>query len=317
MRTSQADKLLKVINGAVGDFIEATPSVEASVMRSFNQLLREFDTVGDTLKVSVKNLRLVAKLRAELETAFFENAKYQSNMQKYLKSFEEVSALQSSYFATISEGFTSSALLGELERQTVDATLYGLTRGSMASNVIDPVLDILRENITTGTSYQSLSKQVTTFIKGDAKNLGHIERYVQQISTDALNQFSAQYMETVTNDLGLDWFVYDGNIIEGTRSFCRAMFNKRYYHRLEIPDMVKGKVGDVKVPIYSKTGLPQGFIAGTNKKNFNIYRGGYNCRHHPIPVPESKIPKDVRVKTYKKYNIPYDKKGYKKRGLIK
>jgi hypothetical protein len=54
-------------------------------------------------------------------------------------------------------------------------------------------------------------------------------------------------------------------------------------------------------------------IADTTKENFNIYRGGWNCRHHPIPVPEDNVPKEMRILVYQNYGLPYDKRtGFRK-----
>ena len=37
-------------------------------------------------------------------------------------------------------------------------------------------------------------------------------------------------------------------------------------------------------------------IPGTTAENFIVFRGGYNCRHRLIPIPEATVPKELREK---------------------
>jgi len=303
--------LTKAIDGAIDAFIEATPEIEHSVMLGIERLLREIQLTNDSVKVTVENLRLVAKMRSQLELAILENPKYQAALGNYMDAFKDVTVLHTRYFDGLFADYKAAPLLAELEKQTAIATVHMLTRGGMSSNVIDPIQDILRKNITTGTKYTDLVKSIREFVDGRPDELGHIHRYVKQVATDALRQFSSQYMDIASQDLGLDWFQYDGDVIQHTRPFCEAMVAKRWYHRLEIPTLLTGKVGEKQVGINADTNRPYGMYPITNKDNFHIYRGGYNCRHTPIPVPEDYVPQEIRIKIYTTFNVPFDNEGFK------
>jgi hypothetical protein len=141
---------------------------------------------------------------------------------------------------------------------------------------------------------ERLREYLTTTKAGD----GALERYAKQITTDALNQYSAQYLQVVSNDLGLQWYRYTGAEIETSRPFCKACLDKQYIHQSEIPDLLAGKFPEFKKEggeINSKTKLPQGMIAGTNPENFHIYRGGWNCGHQLVPVSEDRVPEIAKA----------------------
>ncbi|MDR0419415.1 MAG: hypothetical protein LBH34_04310 [Prevotellaceae bacterium] len=46
--------------------------------------------------------------------------------------------------------------------------------------------------------------------------------------------------------------------------------------------------------------MPYGLKEGTNPDNFQANRGGWNCQHQLIPVPDSAVPNELRSKFKKK-----------------
>ncbi len=106
---------------------------------------------------------------------------------------------------------------------------------------------------------------------------------------------------TLTDDLGLEWYKYDGSLKDTSRPFCDALIAAKkscmpYIHKSQLEEIVSGNICGEQVPIYDKTGLPQGMIAGTNASNFRINRGGYNCNHQLYPVSAAVVPKELRDK---------------------
>jgi hypothetical protein len=96
--------------------------------------------------------------------------------------------------------------------------------------------------------------------------------------------------------LGWEWFRYVGSNLKTTRTFCKALTQKQYYHRSELPKIIKGNFAEfkeMKGKIYDKTGLPQGMIEDTNVSNFQTYRGGYNCGHQSYPIPNYLVPENI------------------------
>jgi hypothetical protein len=61
-------------------------------------------------------------------------------------------------------------------------------------------------------------------------------------------------------------------LIEDSRSQCVRWVKKRILQKSEL---------DSEISWANNNG--SGMIAGTNKENFAVYRGGYNCRHSAIP----------------------------------
>ena len=72
------------------------------------------------------------------------------------------------------------------------------------------------------------------------------------------------------------------------------MTAKKYFHKSEIPKILKGHIGDFKVKINPKTELWYGAYEDTSAKNFNDRRGGYQCRHQIYAVSSAMVPIEIK-----------------------
>jgi hypothetical protein len=290
--------LLKKIEDAIDGFQASIPAVQQDSFARITKLVKDMDIRGDQLAATTKNVKAIGQLKAELEKAVL-SVPYLDKVSEFLKAFNTVSDLQASYFKTIVDDFSIPKVLQAVKEQAVDATIEGLTEAGMRANVIEGATDILRTNITTGGKFSDLMDQMRDFIIGSPKVPGAMLRYTQQLTTDAINQYSAQYNQIVTDDLGLDWFQYVGSIIKTSRPLCKALVDKKWIHRSEIEDIIQGDFPEFKQQggrLDARTGLPAGMIPGTNKYNFPIYRGGYNCGHQLVPVSAAAVPAFLKAK---------------------
>ena len=306
-------ELSTLIDEAVDQFTESIPDAERSILKELEKLLRALRLNDGNVAQTVSNLRIVSRIQGQLESLVVENPKYQKSVVAYMDSFGSVTNVQNAYFKTISDNYAPSEFLKLLQNDSVEATLRSLTRGGISANVIEPIGNLLRENVRVGIDYGDMVQGLRDYIAGNDSVEGRLSRYVKQMATDSLNQYSAGYTEVVAADLKLDWFQYTGSLLVQSRAFCKAMVNKRHYHRKEIPLLIHGKFPQFKSvggTLNSRTGLPDGMNPVTNAVNFPIYRGGYSCRHQSIPVTEGKIPKKIRVETYLRLKIPFDKDGF-------
>lgn len=312
MSLEHLNALTKMIDDAVIGINEALPSFEYQIVRELELLLREIELVDGVVKPSGKNLRTVAKMKAKIERIIL-SPEYTKSVGSFIQAYDDVSGLQQGYFKSLEAAWNPPKILMELQTQSIASASQSLLSAGISVNVVDPVVDILRQNVTTGVAYTDLITQLRTYIQGNADTVGHLERYVKQITTDSLNQYAAQYSDLVASDLGLMWFRYRGHRTKTSRAFCIGMVNKQWFHRKELFDLIHGNFRQFKAAggrLYHITGLPDGMVGGTNPENFFVYRGGYNCPHQPLGVSESNVPKSERLRVYRKYQIPHDKDGF-------
>jgi len=292
------NELIKTIDEAVNGFNDSLPKIQKEILSEVLDQIKKFDTRDKRITNTVKNIRLLNTIKNRLKKIILTDS-YKQEVKDFLKVFTDVSTFQNSYFKEAEKSFKPPTIVKEIKKQTITDTINRLTEAGIGVNVSDKIAELLKQNVTTGVKYSDLAAQLREYIL-TTETPGVLERYVKQIATDSVNQYSAQYMNTISGDLGYEWFRYQGKDILTTRPFCDAMTDRKFFHITEVPDLLaakdlyySGPDGQTKVPIYEKTGLPNGMIPDTNVENFFIRRGGYNCGHQIFPVIERIVPKDV------------------------
>jgi hypothetical protein len=231
--------IIKELNRAVRDFTKGIPASQRRMFDEIERQLRRLDLDGDRVKATVKNLSIVNSIKNKL-TRIILNDDYKEDVREYLKAFNAVTKLQNEYWKSVESTFKPRPLLKAIRNQAIQDTAQSLTEQGITANVSERVVGVLRTNITTGGSYNDLIKELRGGLL-NTKTPGFLDRYARQIVTDAIHQYSANYNQIVSSDLGYEWYVYDNTDIKTTRCFCDAMTDQPYFHVSEIPTLLTGR----------------------------------------------------------------------------
>lgn len=294
--------ILKAIKKAVNGFNRKIPAAQRAMFDAINEELKRLDTYEDgRVRTTAKNLSILASIKNKMIRVLV-TPEYKQDVKEFAKAFNEVTTLQNQYWKEQKTNFKPRRILRALRKQAISDTVNKLTESGIGVNVGDRITEILKASITTGGSYKKLTSALRDGLL-NTEQKGYLDRYAKQVTIDSLNQYSAQYNNIVSSDLGYEWFKYDNTDIETTRPFCDAMTDQPYFHVSEIPRLLRAeglyyyKDGvKTKVELYSKTGLPHGMIPNTNAETFFVNRGGYNCGHQVRPVNVRQVPADVVAK---------------------
>jgi len=299
------NELIKTIDEAINGFNDSIPKIQKEILADVLDQIKKFDTRDKRITNTVKNIRLLNTIKNRLKKIILTDS-YKQEVKDFLKVFNDVSTFQNAYFAEAEKTFKPPTIVKEIKAQTIDDTINRLTEAGIGVNVSDKIAELLKQNVTTGVKYSDLAAQLREYIL-TTETPGVLERYVKQIATDSVNQYSRQYMNTISGDLGYEWFRYQGKDILTTRPFCDGLSDRKFFHITEVPDLLAAKdlyysdniTGETKkVPIYEKTGLPHGMIPDTNVENFFVRAGGYNCGHAIFPLIEKLVPLEIKQRVY-------------------
>lgn len=295
-------QLVDEISGRIEAFTKGLPSLTADSYRSIQTLLQQIklDATGN-IRVSVENLRLINRIKLLLQDNLLSDA-YLKNVSDLRSSFDDITKLQTEYFSSVFDDFEAPEVVAEMQKVSVNSTIESLGATSINANIIQGASDILEKNITSGASFADMQEELRTYIVGNPKVDSKLASYSKQILTDSMSMHTANYQKLITDDLGLKWYQYVGPKVTSTRPLCDALVDKRWVHESELGSISRGYVDGKNVGT-------AGMIAGTNKSNFQVNRGGYNCNHLLVPVAEEAVPKEVRIKLYKREGINYDERG--------
>lgn len=291
----QAQDILKRISEAISKFDEKLPSLQKRMLEELSPLLKEVETSRGKILNNTKNLKLLMSIERTIEKAII-NKDYQKSVNEFIRAFDSLSSLNIEYFKTMAPNVKPSESASIIVQFAKETTINDLIGAGLKESVIKPVREIIRQNIVSGGSYASFTEEVRRFIIGNENDPGKLIRYSGQMAKDAINQFNAQFHETIAIDLKFNWGRYVGSNIETTREFCLHLTKKEWIHRSELPEIIKGNIDGKKVKLSNSTGLPLGMIPGTTADNFKVRRGGYNCGHQFFWVADSAVPILLRNK---------------------
>ena len=297
----EIDAILKQIDEGVIAFQEGIPAIQQRIYNKLLMFQKDLIVTNGTIVNSAKNIRLLSRLKGEIEYIIYNDTDYLEMVKDFTALYEKVDKLNSSYFKALEKKFTPPKIVEAIRQQSISLVLDTLTDSGMEANLTNPLREIINTYVTTGGKYTQLAKELQNYITGTeidgVKTEGQLQKFTRQITTDAINQYSATVNDVMTADLGWEWYRYQGSNVKDTRTFCAALKKKKYFHRSELPQIIKGnftEFKEMKGKIYDKTGLPQGMYEDTNVSNFMQYRGGYNCGHQAYAIPAPMVPANIR-----------------------
>lgn len=296
-------KVLDVVDKSINGFMGKVPEIQKNIYKEILTLTKDLklDSNGN-IKNTIDNYRILSSLRNRLEKVIF-TSDFIKASKSLIKSYDSINEATKDYFSSFASApsSTTEEILKIVRQSAIDRTAMYLGEAGMNVNIIGKVQEILQSNITSGGSYADFQDAMKTFINGSNDNLGAFEKYANTIVVDSVNTYSRTYSTIISEDLGLEWYMYVGSLLETSRQWCKHMVKKRYIHKSELSTVLYDNIDGVdicsdEIPCNKNTKLPNGMKADTNVNNIQNYAGGWNCGHRLIAVPKESIPKDIRDK---------------------
>lgn len=256
--------------------------MDGSLKNVFKELSTEVLDLTDGLSLDPKDraasLREMIRLKREIADTIINNKAYQNQVKDLLGGFGELAALTDKYIGSIlDQPFKRKALYNAILETNIAITQDALLGAGIRDNFGNAIQEVLKSNISGVTNRAELRKTLAKFIEGTPDQLPFLERYIKQTTNDSVMVFNREYMQTITDDLGIGYYRYRGTKIAESRPFCVARVGKVFTKE----EVEKWAEKDW-----------EGKMKGTNKTTIFSYCGGYNCRHILQPISELRYRKE-------------------------
>ena len=253
-------------------------SVNRDLYNQLTIILKELEVDRDGyILQNTANRKILQSANFKIEEVFSSPA-YVGAVSNYVQSITKVDVLNTKYFTALDDGFKANRIfIKNLQNEAIAQVESFVLRDGLASQVISPLKNILNTNINSGGQFSGFLQQIRTFVLGNEEVESRALSYSRTHLSDTLLNYARAYQESVTNDLALDWYSYNGPIGDKTREFCEVRAGK-YFHRSEIESWAALDWSGKK--------------NGTTASSIFIFAGGWNCRHFIIPVSESAVAKE-------------------------
>ena len=194
----------------------------------------------------------------------------QNLKQQYFTQFKDVS---NTFTRRLSEKVYQNTLIGS-DFATLEKELRQTINGIYASSddpEIQRLVNFVNENKFKKSKQAEVDKSIQTLQSKFARDRAgeNMKRYAGQILNDSLRDFDATLNFNKSQDAGLTYVKYYGDVIPTTREICRNMISGVYNKR---------KSGLFTVDEVRKLWASRSW-SGKKAGDPLVVRGGYNCRH--------------------------------------
>ena len=249
--------------------------MDEALPRVFAKLSDQVIDLASDLSLDPKNraksLKELIKLKKDIANTIITNAPYQLQVAEVIKGFEMLAELSNEYITVAIGDFKpKKALYIAILETNIATTKDALLGGGISENFGTAIQEVLKDNISGIGTRSELNKTLRKFIEGTDTEKAFLNRYIKQVTNDSVMTFNAEYIQTIAEDLDVEYYLYQGTIISDTRPFCVSRAG-RYFTTEQVKDW-----GDLA--------KWDGRNTNTNRNTIFIYRGGYNCRHQLWPV---------------------------------
>jgi hypothetical protein len=259
------DLELSLENGMVG----ALPKVFATLSRDVQRVAANLSLDPND---RAKTLRELIGLKRKMGDLVVSNPEYQREVLKLTSEFKTIKNLTDQFIGSTMDDFEPTRkLYNAILESNIAITKDALLGGGIVDNFGNAIQEVLKANIAGVSDRATLMETLARFIEGTPQRKGYLENYIKQTTNDSLMVFNREYLQTISEDLGMRHYLYQGTIIGDTRQFCQSRAGK-YFTKDEVEKWA------------SQTW--DGKMAGTNSTTIFSYAGGYNCRHKIWPVTE-------------------------------
>ena len=199
-----------------------------------------------------------------------DKALIQNLKQQYFTQFKDVS---NTFTRRLSEKVYQNTLVGS-EFAVLEKELRQTINGIYASSddpEITRLVEFVNENKFVKSQQSAVDKAVQTLQSKFARDRAgeNMKRYAGQILNDSLRDFDATLNFNKSQDAGLTYVKYYGDVIPTTREICRNVINGVYNKR---------KSGLFTIDEVNALWTSRSW-KGKKSGNPLVVRGGYNCRH--------------------------------------
>jgi hypothetical protein len=194
----------------------------------------------------------------------------QNLKQQYFTQFKDVS---NTFTRRLADKVYQNTLVGS-EFAVLEKELRQTINGIYASSddpEINRLVDFVNENKFVESQQSAVDKAIQTLQSKFARDRAgeNMKKYAGQILNDSLRDFDATLNFNKSQDAGLTYVKYYGDVIPTTRTICRNVINGVYDRR---------KGGLFTVDEVRRLWAGQSW-SGKKPGDPLIVRGGYNCRH--------------------------------------
>jgi len=119
------NRLSRLLDRSEDTFTDSVPALQKKIFNRVQILLRELDVRRGKIRATSANLRKINRVKRDIR-AIILSPEYLRDVDKFTKSFDEVTKLQTAFFTTLKSDFTQPEFINTLREVSVQNTKNAL-----------------------------------------------------------------------------------------------------------------------------------------------------------------------------------------------
>lgn len=266
-------KLQELKEASERAIISKLPTLEKFAYDLMNDLIdNSLDVVGGQLVPNEAAERFLNTFADDFLNDFTKAKIYRGAISGYLKNFKDIGQLMQDYHKE--QGLPlKKGQIGAAQELVVNEIVNRYSENGLNPSFVQPMRQLLFQNITAGTNKADAKNQLKEFIAGDKDTSGKLHRYLEQTAQQGVDSYEGVINARVMENFDIDTLIMSGSLIKTSSPQCRYAVN-------ELDGLIDRKDWPKVKAIAEKNGL----IEGTTFDNLPFNKLHWGCRHSFTPA---------------------------------
>lgn len=227
--SKKADAISDAIEKRQGALDRSVRQVEKDLFALLvSDLVGRLSTRDGKIEATEYNFRLLARIDAVFDT--FRREILNSTLPEFVNAMFSVVAMTGELYKGMDAETTLNAIAKDnaVLRAAIGIDPVGnivpgsaLWEVSTASAVRNDLKIVVLRSIREGATLGEFTRSVKDFVTGTPQATGRLRSFWRTYAYDMFNQVQEAKNEQFRRGLGLEWFLYVGDVIKDSRDFCR------------------------------------------------------------------------------------------------
>jgi hypothetical protein len=260
-------------------YVRSLGRIQTKLYNELVLILKDLELQDGYIKQNSANRRILTVAYNKIGESF-SSPTYSLAVSNYVAIIPKIDAANIQYFSALDAAFEPNKIyLKNIQKELVQTVNQYVLQDGLQSQVIQPMNQILNQNVNAGGQFSGFINQTKEYIVGTPEVESRAMSYTRTFIKDTLYTYSRTYQQAVTADLGLQYYMYSGGVMDTTRDFCEERAGN-IYSKKEVESWAELEW--------------KGKKKGTTESSIFHFAGGWNCGHQIIPVSDFIVPQEVK-----------------------